>query len=820
MCANACRRRLSRGRGLSRSLAVMGVVACALTGILRAEKPAWPSTDTIWNEDSKTYDSHPCTVVSPDRSLWIAWHAYQDGQDGILLRQIKADGTLGAVERVSDQGTVQGPPSVVVTASSVWVVWSNRYDGRWRILARQKLGNAWKNAITISDESSDAIQPTALATDDGRIVVAWTARRDGRFRITCRYYGDDRWEDEQELSRSEFDAFRPAMAEDREGTVWTVWDEYDGRRYRVMGCAALPSRRPPEQISPPGQHALQATVLGTPAGLYAAWLEKEDVMGGEGIISQWHTLRAARRHAGRWHAVVDAGGSRVGAELTQGLMAMLEPNISPTGGYMGRRTDPMLLCQEDRIWLLWERKTDHQGRTPFAAGDLIGRPIDGTRWGTPLVLRQGLVDYHVVDPAVSDNGRCLVVASELPRNVRRRYHLLTVPLEAAAQWELQPWTGWKPVSLPLDKSPRARHSVHVGGKKYQLYWADLHCHTGLTSDAEGAHDELLVYARDRAQLDVVAMTNNDFIYDVPLTEYEYALANFLAREYTDSGRFVVIPGYEWTSRIPGVTSARLDDPGNWTPPYQNRSYPNHRSVLYPDEHGPIVRYPEVGNDIRELNRVVALADGVTLTQHERFQLSGDPVEVGMEVISGWGHYIGKAAAQFHNGLSSGTPIGFVACGDTHRRAPGLSGALTAIYAEQLTVDSVLDALRHRRFYATSGSPIFLDARIGDAFMGESVTTETGSVALSLRAVGTRKIVSATLIRDGKEIWKYEGDGRREIMLARTDSRLKPGPHWYYWRVAQEGSTPSLPGNLMVARGNLAWSTPHFVFVAPREAGHP
>ena len=36
--------------------------------------------------------------------------------------------------------------------------------------------------------------------------------------------------------------------------------------------------------------------------------------------------------------------------------------------------------------------------------------------------------------------------------------------------------------------------------------------------------------------------------------------------------------------------------------------------------------------------------------------------------------------------------------------------------------------------------------------------------------------------------------------------------WYYWRVEQEGSSKHYGGNVMVALGNLAWSTPNWVRV--------
>ncbi len=240
-------------------------------------------------------------------------------------------------------------------------------------------------------------------------------------------------------------------------------------------------------------------------------------------------------------------------------------------------------------------------------------------------------------------------------------------------------------------------------------------------------------------------------------------------------------------------------------------------MIYPTTGGPLVHFTEVGNDIAKLNEAVAKAGGITLSQHPSFKLSGHAVEVGLELTSGWSNYIAQNHKLFHGSLNQGLTadgvrLGFVANGDSHRRAPGLSGALTGIYAEELTADAVIDALRQRRCFATSGSQIFLDARANGRFMGDEVIVKTNAVTLTLHTIGTRQIKNAALIRDGIEIYRTELEGRRDERLEFVDKNVPKGPHWYYWRVSQDISAPVLPGNLMAAHGHLAWSSPHWVVV--------
>ena len=184
----------------------------------------------------------------------------------------------------------------------------------------------------------------------------------------------------------------------------------------------------------------------------------------------------------------------------------------------------------------------------------------------------------------------------------------------------------------------------------------------------------------------------------------------------------------------------------------------------------------------------------------------------MELTSGWSNYIASHPKLFHEPLNEGARLGFTANGDTHRRAPGLSGALTGIYAKDLTATSILDALRQRRCFATMGSQIFVDARANGRLMGDETTAKAGRITHTLDAVGTRPVTGAALVRDGTVIHEVAGGNSRTFKTSFTDENLPKGTHWYYWRVRQERAARVLPGNLMPAHGHLAWSSPHWVVV--------
>jgi len=69
-----------------------------------------------------------------------------------------------------------------------------------------------------------------------------------------------------------------------------------------------------------------------------------------------------------------------------------------------------------------------------------------------------------------------------------------------------------------------------------------------------------------------------------------------------------------------------------------------------------------------------------------------------------------------------------------------------------------------------------------------------------------------LVGDGGTVEVYQGDGSSELTLTRKVDGLKPGRHWFYWEIEQQGDSKQYTGNISKARGHRAWSSPHFVDV--------
>jgi len=381
-----------------------------------------------------------------------------------------------------------------------------------------------------------------------------------------------------------------------------------------------------------------------------------------------------------------------------------------------------------------------------------------------------------------------------------------------------------PASVALDLDDAGRVSVHLTATEAGVYrviargpgvlhatsnplqvsdpmrrvlWADLHGHSNL-SDGTGTPEDYYRYARDVAQLDVAALSDHDhwgfFFLDESLDLWEDIRAQTTA--FHEPGRFVTLLAYEWTSWIHG-----------------------HRHVLYFDDEGEVLStLDERYETPRQLWDALEGRDAVTVAHHSaggpvatNWSFAPDPVlEPVTEIISVHGssealdspHRIGGAVPgnTARDALDAGYRLGFIGSGDSHDGHPGLPqiaaarGGLAAILSDDLTREGVLEALRARRTYATSGPRILLRATLDGMPMGSDVPA--GDARLSVMVLGTDVIDRVEIIRSGEVVERREVGGRQDFLGSWDIQRLEVG-EYVYLRVVQADS-------------GLAWSSPFFV----------
>ncbi len=380
----------------------------------------------------------------------------------------------------------------------------------------------------------------------------------------------------------------------------------------------------------------------------------------------------------------------------------------------------------------------------------------------------------------------------------------------AAAWE----AGVSGVSNPIDV-------VEAGGDR--IFFGDLHTHAPGALDPShrphgpfmahgvGTYAEAFRYARDVSGLDCVGVAwfpppkNIESLWSVPRAD-DWA-------EYQE-----VIAGFYEAGAFAPLVAIELSDPTA-----------GHRVILYPDEGKRVTT-----SKIEEIWPALAGTGAVVVPHHinvtseggyqnwrvQDWQRHNAEYQTVLEIAQNRGAFetdepggatvIGGGGASAQDALAMGHRLGFVGGTDSHHAQPGRNtcamagvdfhdhktGGLTAVIAPELTRAAIIQALKERRCYATTGARIVLDFRVDGRGMGEEFTASAAAVAVTARVLGTAPIASLELVCDGRVVHTQPG-GDRVAEIAETLPLAGEQTSYVYLRVTQSD-------------GHAAWSSPVWV----------
>lgn len=249
--------------------------------------------------------------------------------------------------------------------------------------------------------------------------------------------------------------------------------------------------------------------------------------------------------------------------------------------------------------------------------------------------------------------------------------------------------------------------LRIVDSPFAHYWSDMHGQSG-ESIGTGTAREYFTFARDRSFVDIIGHQANDF----QITDDFWDEINALAAEFNVDGRFLCLPGYEWSGNT-GLGG----DHNIW---YRHEGRPIYRSsrALITDTAQPQTDCHDVkdlfdalqGEDVIVVPHVGGRFADVSYAHDAR-------LEPSVEVHSSWGTFDWIVAQSLQNGHR----IGIVAGSDGHKGRPGASypgdakfgsyGGLTCHLLPELSRDALFEEFRRRHHYATSGVRLFLSAEM-------------------------------------------------------------------------------------------------------------
>ena len=250
---------------------------------------------------------------------------------------------------------------------------------------------------------------------------------------------------------------------------------------------------------------------------------------------------------------------------------------------------------------------------------------------------------------------------------------------------------------------RCNPALVADAPKRMHFWGDLHGQSDETLGTNSAAD-YFAFGRDRAFLDACAHQGNDF----QMTDTFWRDLNTVTAHFNQPGRFVTLPGYEWS----GNTALGGD---------RNVYFPVEGRTMRRSSHALIEDQSDVGTDChtaaelfeafaeQEEWDVICFAHcggryaDVTMAHDGRFEKS-------VEVHSAWGTFEWIVQDAF----KSGYRVGIIGNSDGHKGRPGASypgagwfgavGGLTCFLMPELTREALITCINRRHHYATSGGP--------------------------------------------------------------------------------------------------------------------
>lgn len=725
------------------------------------------------------HNEYPRIVFDQEDRLWATWVSQRYDGEQVYLTWF-SNGKWGEEIKISQSAGYATHPAILSLHDEVIVFWTEKHDANWRVFMRRVVTGKPGAIEMVSPEEGIHWRP-ALATDGRRQIWAvWEQKVGTNFEVVARVLNTGTDTPLMKISRAPGkDCCRPSVAMDRRGRAWIAWDQMDSPGGTNIYFCSADTAAAGESIQ----------VTHHPAADLAPALafDSDDL-----LWIAWHSNRAgdARWDIPRWFQVRCYDRGR-----------FFEPVSEPTSKNLTKEGSDQsfefvrLCCSPDGKVVVTGRPS-HNFCIQYYHGDswspLYRLPDDG--WG-------GRGQY--LSGAFDNKGDFWVIRRDLRANVLQQITGMTLPKSAPKLKRVDILERTPRTLVNIQRRPRPWEAVasSEGDEQLNFYYGDLHAHTWM-SDGVGDVDEFHFTMRDYYEDDFAALTDHDTFVGNSILPSEWELMKTIAEHFNQTGRFVTIFGQEWTTaRIPtgfghkNIYHIRPDMP------LLDHTQEDYRTA------------PKLLARCRELGAIaIPHHIGWTGSDWENADEIAQPL---VEIISNHGcfeymgnrpiaHRGGIRGSFVQDGLARGLKFGIVGGSDSHgliwhhrvgyKRDCRRTG-LTAILAADLSRESLFDALKKRRTFATTGIKPRVDFRINGHVMGEAIeTSESPTIEVAIAA--QQPIHYITVVKNNQNWYENGGDGYR-TRFTMVDREVEPGESFYYLRVHFEGD-------------EMAWTSPIWV----------
>lgn len=779
-------------------------------------------------------------------------------QEQVFVCEFRKGGWLPPVSVTPVAGRYESPRIACGPTGRPMVVWIKTEANRWTLECSVYENGAFCQPADVGSGPGKAANPALVAGGDGSFWLAWESYRAGRFRIRLSRYVDGSWQTPIDVTDGKANSYDPALAVDaKSGKLWIAYSAVDNEAERAILLTShdIEQARPGPviEVALGGRWPHGPNCNSYPSVLCDAegrvWVAYEN-------DSPNRAANASCSQGWRECSVVCFHDDKLWAVKTQSEKHASRDVLTKRNDHY-----PLLLPDKlRRIWLLardyhtetlekpghlhrrrvWHyRASRMDGRDGWAEPEgLLDRWVRLGSLSRPAAVWLGqilfvawqednLFEYYAAPNPNGDSLPCKPVFSNIcvarftsPGEVKESEAPVLVETSPGIRTDLG-----KVRSAALRGRPRTpRRTVEANGEKHTLVMGNLHEHTNLSlcnnSGADGTFDENYRYARDVHGYDFLAITDHDhhMYYDVAWQKTLRA-ADF----YNDPPHFVALPAYEF-SFLNWKTWGRT-----WIPALGSQIlYFGSRdsATRFVKEDGSVYCvYDEESGDLKKLLDLLhekgvkdavlpphqltdyysvsdwSIKDPEYRTVMEIFQIRGSyeyeacPRQVQVHLIPGTTQKAaGVDGAWAQDALAVGQRLGFIACGDHNATGTGT----TVLMVREFDRQGMIEALKARRCYATTGDEIFVDFRVDGHLMGREIKADQYP-RITATIEGADVLREIVIFKNNKVIYqKKEADlaGSKVYSVDHVDDDFTENSY-YYLRVIQ-------------ANDEIAWASPIWV----------
>ena len=712
------------------------------------------------------------------------------------------------------------------------IAWTEIVDDLWIIKVSMEKNGGFSNPVTLSDPSKRSINPVVKAVSSDSFIIVWESYEQGKFSCYYAKYADGKWQAPVQVTDPNKNSFDPAAEQDEKGNIYIAYDVADGT-HRNIEMKVIEQKTGDSKLVPVaigGGFVNRVNINAKPAlafdkngMLWISWennrdahrLEDSDNYTGDRCCAMvcYHKGKLMeQKEVGRWlfrgkndhwptfkkdiegnlFVMTYCGGDFVGNPHWKFRMSYLDPQTGWSKPetiletkQKGESIKPTIAFDKDNksYWLGWKSENfqdldydhpeEHENRKD--------------------AIRRGMLEMNKFSaPTIAKKGRRL----SLVATVVEEHHSIE---------DFAPNLSGRPKS----KRPTITHN----GETYTLLLGNLHEHSELSScwpaGTDGTLHDDYRYGMCSEGYDFIGITDHAYSQ----TEVHWRKHLRVADFYNAPQHFVAFPSVEFTlSNDRNVEIRRGAGHRNiiFNSTEDAKKYIRNKNQIYS------VRNPETrdaeglwkyihANDINCISIPHHPADEVHACCWETRDATLEPI---VEIFQCRGNAEYRGAPRMIN-LDRHKPtvndkgfidyalkdkkykLGFIASGDHNSMGVGLA----CVWVKEISRSGILEAMRDRRVFGTTGDQIVIDFRAADVVQGQTAK-KAATTELSFDIAAVDQIESIEILRNSKVIETITPN-RSSTNYKGTFSDIgfdKEDVLYYYIRVTQKNK-------------HLGWSSP-------------